>query len=289
MFRKNLLVCMVAWVLLLGTSHANTTSVWKLEKNGNTIYLAGTMHLLKEGDYPLPNAFHHAFDNSKVLVLETDVGQLSAPSFQQKLQTEMLLPQGQTLDQFLSDSTLKQAQQFANSRGIPLQAMSAFKASFVGLTFAVVELQQLGLTQVGVDQFFHDKAKQEAKQLAFLETPAQQIRFLANLADGDEDAYIRYTLKDIEKLPEYLDKMHHAWRNGQPQYFEQELIPSMVEDFPSIYQSLLVTRNKNWMPTLLSYFNTEETEAVFVGTLHLPGSDGLLNMLAKHGVKATQL
>lgn len=289
MFRKNLLVCMVAWMLLFGTSHANTTSVWKLEKNGNTVYLAGTMHLLEEGDYPLPNAFHHAFDNSKMLVLETDVGQLSAPSFQQKLQTEMFLPQGQTLEQFLSESTLKQAQQFANSRGIPFQAISTFKASFVGLTFTVVELQRLGLNQVGVDQFFHDKAKQAGKQLAFLETPEQQVRFLANLAHGDEDAYIRYTLKDIEKLPEYLDKMHHAWRNGQPQYFEQELIPSIIEDFPSIYQSLLVTRNKNWMPTLLSYFNTDETEAVFVGTLHLPGSDGLLKMLAKHGVIATQL
>jgi uncharacterized protein YbaP (TraB family) len=46
------------------------TSVWKVQNGGNVLYLGGTVHLLRETDYPLPEAFNDAFTKSEVIVFE---------------------------------------------------------------------------------------------------------------------------------------------------------------------------------------------------------------------------
>ncbi|MDR1972688.1 MAG: TraB/GumN family protein [Treponema sp.] len=46
------------------------TSLWKIYDGDRILYLGGTIHLLRESDYPLPEAFHAAFDASGVMVFE---------------------------------------------------------------------------------------------------------------------------------------------------------------------------------------------------------------------------
>ena len=60
--------------LFVAVSHvANASSVWKVTKGDNTIYVAGTMHLLSPDDYPLPASYEEAYKASDTLVFETDV------------------------------------------------------------------------------------------------------------------------------------------------------------------------------------------------------------------------
>jgi len=47
------------------------TSVWKISDGNNTAYLGGTIHILRESDYPLPDAFNNAFKKSDILVFES--------------------------------------------------------------------------------------------------------------------------------------------------------------------------------------------------------------------------
>ena len=47
--------------------------VWKISKNDNYFFLGGTIHLLSEGDYPLPKAFEIAFSSADELFFETDM------------------------------------------------------------------------------------------------------------------------------------------------------------------------------------------------------------------------
>src|SRR5947207_15155723 len=50
------------------------SSVWAAEKAGHVIYLAGTIHLLREKDYPLPDVFERAYQDSTRLVFELPPG-----------------------------------------------------------------------------------------------------------------------------------------------------------------------------------------------------------------------
>ena len=68
--------------LLMGGLTAQAASVFKAEKDGNTVYIGGTVHLLSEKDYPLPSAYSTAYEASDELFFETDVSALANPQTQ---------------------------------------------------------------------------------------------------------------------------------------------------------------------------------------------------------------
>ncbi len=263
--------------------------VWQVEYQGKKLYLAGTMHLLKQEDYPLPKAFEQAFKNSKSLYFETDMGALTDPAFQQKMVQAMLLKPGESLKNKLKQPTYEALAEHFQQRGIAVEQFLGFKAGFVGINIALIEFQMMGLTATGVDAFYHEKAKQSGKGLGFLETPEQQIQFLAEMGAGQEDEFIQYTLADIKKVPTYLDNMRKAWRDGNNTYFVEDILKPMKQDFPPVYQSIIVQRNLNWMDTLSALLQSDEVELVLVGSLHLPGEKGLLTLLQQKGATLKQL
>jgi len=48
------------------------TSVWKVSNGRNFLYIGGTIHVLRESDYPIPEAFYIAFDGSEIIVFESE-------------------------------------------------------------------------------------------------------------------------------------------------------------------------------------------------------------------------
>jgi len=60
-------VCMA--VLSISPAIADA-SVWSVRSGDNVIYLGGTVHLLRPGDYPLPDEFEEAYQASSLLSLK---------------------------------------------------------------------------------------------------------------------------------------------------------------------------------------------------------------------------
>jgi len=67
-------VCMA--VLSISPAIADA-SVWSVRSGDNVIYLGGTVHLLRPGDYPLPDEFEEAYQASSELYCETDIAAMS--------------------------------------------------------------------------------------------------------------------------------------------------------------------------------------------------------------------
>jgi len=65
-------------------------------------------------------------------------------------------------------------------------------------------------------------------------------------------------------------------------------LASMRQDFPQIYQQLLVERNQNWLPLIESMLNDPGTEMILVGALHLVGTEGVLHALREKGYRIEQ-
>ena len=155
----------------------------------------------------------------------------------------------------------------------------------VSLIISVEELKNLGLNASGVDSYMANKAIEDSKTLHFLETIDQQIDYIASMSKNNESALILQTLKDLEKLPEDLDKMLHAWRYGDQQTLFEYGIEPMKQDYPDVYQSLLVERNEEWLPKIETLLQQENSVFILVGALHLVGGDGLLEMLKTKGYR----
>jgi hypothetical protein len=110
---------------------------------------------------------------------------------------------------------------------------------------------------------------------------------ITTMGDGNEDEYVRYTLKDLKDMDELTD-ITQAWRTGDIEDCNKK-VADFKKDYPEFYNSFLVDRNNNWMPMIEALFEDEIIEYILVGNLHLHGEDGLLKLLKDKGYTIEQL
>ena len=276
-------------ILLFNTVCFADSSVWAISNGKNTVYLAGTFHMLKESDYPLPKEFEQAYQKVNWLVFETNIAQLATPDFQQKFSQAMRLTAPKKLNHTLSQSTYHSLQQYFDKEGLDLQQYQDYKPQMVSLIITMHELRKLGLTAQGVDDFFNQKAVKDSKVTTQLESMDDQIRYISEMGIGNEDNLIKQTLADLQGLDTQLDDMSSAWRTGNRELMNSTGIKPMREDYPKIYDSLLVERNNNWLPKIKRLISHPEEKLIMVGALHLIGQQGLLQQLQRSGYTVTQL
>ena len=265
------------------------TSVWKAEKNGNIVYLGGTIHVLRAKDYPLPAAFEKAYKNAQAVTFETDIASLSAPSMQMEMIKMLSYSDDRTVKSVVSNETYQQLKTVAESLGMSLEFFRKAKPGMLMSALMVAELQKLGVTQEGIDMFFTKKAQTDNKPIYQLESPQEQVQFLASLGDGNEEAFYKNLLSDLENTQsQFLDMLKH-WREGNSEALNELVNIEMKAQYPAMYKTLLLDRNNRWMPIVESYFKTQEVEFVLVGAAHLIGKDGLVTQLRSKGYKVEKL
>jgi uncharacterized protein YbaP (TraB family) len=285
-------VMLKIFVLLLiesvvGTAYAET-SLWRISKNGRELLLGGTVHLLSQSDYPLPDEFEQAFRESDSLVLEADLDRLNKPEMQALMVSKLLYPDSTRLSSHLLPATCKALKKYSQKAGVNYHALQKMKPSMVVITLTIAKLNQLGMAGKGVDQFFLTKAKSKHMAVSGLESAEMQIKTLEEMGRGKEDDLILSTLKDLGRMTEFMDEMKRAWRLGNMSALEETGIKPMKDEFPNLNKQLLVQRNTAWMPKITHFLNSPGRELILVGALHLAGDDGLLAQLKKDGVTVEQ-
>lgn len=283
-----LVFILISIVALFSKISLADSAVWKVENGKNTLYIAGTLHLLRQSDYPLPNEFHEAFKASDIIYFETDMAKLTSPQFQQ-LMLKAMFNNGKKLQKQLSLETWNRLKNALAVKGITLEGLNDFKVSMALLTLTLAEFQTMGFTAPGVDQTFHDMSKQKLKPQMFLETPEEQLAFLADMGSDNPEKVTKYTLDDLQNMPKYVAKLKEGWRKGDLDMLFEHGLKDMQTLYPSIYSSLIKTRNENWLAQIAELIKTPEKEALYVGALHLPGKDGLLARLKDMGFTVRQL
>jgi len=275
--------------VLLFTLSLQAASVWKVTNEQHSLYIGGTIHVLTPKDYPLAKEYDLAYQASDKVIFETNMEVVSSPAFGQKMMDQMMYSDGTTINKVLQTDTYNALAIHLSSRQIPMQALASHKPNLLAISLTFIELQAMGYTSEGVDMFFANMAKTQAKEQGWLETPDEQLAFIAKLGGDDPNAMIEYTLKEIKKMPEMLAKLHSTWLAGDMQGMADVGITPFKADYPIIYQDLLVTRNNNWLPKIVNMLNDQPTEFILVGALHLSGPDSVLAKLKAKGYKIEKL
>ncbi len=253
------------------------------------IYLGGTCHVLREADFPLPQEFDQAYKASQVVVFETDLGKLQEPATQQKFLARAMFSDGSTVDKHLSAKAYAALSAYAQANDIPLQAFGRYKPSMLMTTLTLLELMKLGVTQQGVDNVYYARATTDKKAVEGLETVDQQIDYVVSMADGNEDAFVDYSIEEMKTLKEQFELLAGAWRTGDAGKLDELMDRELRTRQPQIYKKLIVERNRNWLPVIDTYQKTRQTRFVLVGVAHLVGPDGLIEALMKKGYKVDKL
>ncbi len=265
------------------------TSVWKVSAGSNVLYLGGTVHLLRPGDYPLPAEFEEAYQASSELYFETDIGSMSDLSVQTQMLQQLTYSDDTTLRSVLNEEAYTALSAYTATAGLPIAMLQKFKPGLLVSTLQVMVFQSMGFTPQGVDAFFHNRAVGDGKAQGQLETIQEQIGFISAMGEGNESEFILLSLEELAETGEVMEEMIAAWRSGDDEGLSELFVEDMKDEAPALYDSLLLQRNLKWIPQITRMLEDADTEFVLVGAAHIVGENGLLDLLSKQGYEIEQL
>ena len=273
-----------------GFGQEQKSFLWKVRSKTSTVYVLGSIHFLKQENYPLNPRIDRAFDQSTVLVVEaniSDPGKLNP----QKLLESALYPENDSLERHVSTETYDYVKRETGNLGLPFELVSKQRPWFLALTLEALELMKLGFDpRYGVDIYFLSKA-QGTKKILELESLDEQIDLLSNFSDREQEYFLLYTLKDLHVLGEQASTLVKAWRSGNTGEIESVFTKSVKEDgrLAPIFEKLIDNRNRKMISKIEGYLNTDGTYFVVVGAGHLVGNKGIIEILKSKGYTVEQL
>jgi uncharacterized protein len=263
--------------------------LWKVEDDkGASAYLLGSLHVLTADAYPLPAPIDKAFAESKTLVEEVDLDEMTDPMQMMAALSKAMLTGGQTLDQLIAADTYAEVQKRAEAYGMPMMALQRMKPWLVAVTLMAPTLQSAGFTpELGIDRHYFDRAKEKGLKREALETLAYQLDRFDQMPIALQEELLKATIEDLDTQVSGVKDMVRAWLSGDLSTIEKLTLTAFLES-PELYRRLLLERNHNWMPHVERCLSENAGCFVVVGAAHLVGKDGLPALLAKKGYKVTQ-
>jgi uncharacterized protein len=264
-------------------------SLWKVTSKINTVFILGSIHVLKQDDYPLDRVIEHAYEKSSRLYFEVNLDTIDEQKMQQLAVTKGTQKGARILKDDLSTQTYEATKKYLSEIGLTIEQFSTVKPWLLATTLIVGELQKLGYDPgQGIDKYFYEKAKKDRKKIDGFETAEYQVNLFSDMAASEQDALLMQTLREIHELGQQFSTVVTAWKSGDTERLSNELLKSFQE-YPAIYKTLLSDRNRNWLPKIQSMIGQGENCMVIVGTAHLVGADGIIAMLKQKGYRVEQL
>jgi uncharacterized protein len=284
------ILALACLAFLCGGARADdpTHALWEIHGRHNTIYLLGSIHVLRPSDYPLAPELLDAYSHAQSLYMEVNLQELDMQTMQVELLASATLPPGKTLPGILGKQRYDHAAALARDVGVELSNFDGFAPWFAAEAISQLQLNQLGFQpQSGVEMYFLDRAKTDRKPVAGLETVHDQIALFDGLSMDAQAEYLLSSLEEAHDLPKEVDTMVKAWNRGDTSWFERQMKSEFGRD-PSLYQSVLVARNRKWVPKIEALLKEDKNYLIIVGTGHLVGAGSVIDLLKKDGIGATQ-
>ena len=278
------------WAYIQNALAQNEKSfIWRVEADGSTVTILGSIHFLKKENYPLQPKIEKAFEEADTLVVEANINDES------KINPAMIMerafyPENDTLQSHVSKETYEQIREEARGLGIPPDQMDRCRPWFLAVTISSLEFMKLGYDpRYGVDYYFLTKAA-KLKRVLELESLDYQIKLLSSLSDTEQELFLLYTLKDLKIVGQEFNQLFKAWASGDSQGMDSIMMKYMREDrrLSSAYEKLIYERNRNMAEKIGAYLKTKGTYFVVIGAAHLVGEKGIVEILRGKGYRVVQ-
>ena len=280
-----------AWLLVapaLAHAEEGRHIFWEVKGAHNTVFLLGSVHMLKAADGALPPEVLQAYQRSKSLIMELDLSDAGAESLIGPELAEVMLPEGKTLSQVLGPDLYPVLLAHAKAVGLEAATTERFQP-----WFAAILLEQLTLTHAGyeasagVDMQLTQSATADHKPIIALETAAEQMGYFARLTLVEQARFLRFTLQDLDSTDSDPAAVIRAWKRGDVQELERLFRQESAES-PELMHQLTSDRNRKWLPRIKALFDDDHDDMVIVGAMHLIGEDGLVALLKHQGFNPIQ-
>ncbi|WP_294301673.1 TraB/GumN family protein [uncultured Sphingomonas sp.] len=262
-------------------------ALWVVKDEDTTIYLFGTVHVLKPGLSWFDEAVKSAFDGSKELVLE--MVEPDAATMQQIVLSKATQPAGTTLTASLPEPARGKYLKAMTDLGLPAAAFDNYKPWFAAVNLSLIPLMKAGYDpNSGAEKTLTEAAKSAGKTVSGLETAEQQIGFFDALSPKAQTEFLTGTVDEMPKIGQTMETMVTDWAAGNPEKLAETLNESM-KDSPEVAKTILYDRNARWATWIADRMKQPGTVFVAVGAGHLAGKDSVQDKLGAYKLKAMRV
>jgi uncharacterized protein YbaP (TraB family) len=268
---------------------AHPLTLWKVQGQNNSVFLLGSVHLLRAQDYPLASAIDAAYAEAEVLVMELDMDDLDPFATQALVNDLGVLKGDETLRDVMGEDLYQQALVAAEAIDIPLDMLAKTEPWYAAMTVELLALSRIGFDpSLGVEMYMLGKATADNKRIDGLETMEQQLGFLDGMSLQAQREMLLSTLEESAEIEALMDEVLDAWHHGDIDMLASSMLEEMSKN-EELNKALLVDRNANWVGSIRQLLDDSDDYLVVVGSLHLIGPLGLPRQLQGLGYNVQQL
>ena len=261
-------------------------ALWVVKDEDTTVYLFGSVHLLKPGLGWFDDGVKTAFDSSDQLVLE--LVEPPAAEVQALFGKFAMDQQGKALRSKMNDADRAVYEAALGKLGIPAPAFDPLEPWAAGITLSVVAMQKSGFDpNSGVEKQLTAAAKVSNKPIAGLETMEFQLSLFDTLPEAEQITFLVETAKLIDEVASTTDKMVDMWASAETESLGQLMNEGLTSR--TLYDALLTKRNANWAKWISARMAKPGVTFIAVGAGHLAGPTSVQNLLPAYGLSATRV
>jgi len=273
----------------LAGDDGHPATVWQVAGKTNSVYLLGSIHLLREQDYPLPTVVDDVYDDAEVIVMELDMDDMDPVYAQAAFNRAGVMTDGTTLRDLMGEDAYAQAAAAAAELDIPLEMLAQSEPWLAAITVELMALYRIGFNPaLGVEMVMTQRAVADGKPIEGLETIDEQLSFLDGLPIEAQRDMLLQTLAEAAAMDELVDEMVRAWHHGDTEALENGLLSS-IQEHAEFNEVLIDGRNRRWAATIADWLDDEQDYLIVVGALHLVGPKGVPALLEDRGFGIHQL
>lgn len=259
-------------------------AMWVIKDSDSTIYLIGTLHLLKHDTEWNAAKVKKTVKESTELWLE--IADFDDQTALAGLVAKLGMDTKHPLSSKLTGEQKQKLAKVAGAFGVPSANLESMRPWMVAFLLAEMQFLKAGYDpKAGVERTLKAQAVEEGDKIRGFETAEEQLRMLADMPEADQIAFLATMLDDLEKGMELVEQLAKAWMDGDNDTIGRLAADEIKAEAPKVYEKLIVKRNIAWSEKIEKMLKGSGVQMIAVGAAHLAGSDSVQAQLAKRGIK----
>ena len=285
-------------VAVMASVTANAQLLYKISGNGlNTpSYIVGTYHLAPASYVDSIPGARVALETAEQVCGELSMDEMSSLEGTQKVMAAMMLPDGQSLKDVLSEEEFAKLDAFmADVMGVglsnPMVGAQLGKMTPMAIATQLQLLQYMKMTpgfnpNALIDSYFQTEASKNGKPVIGFETMDFQISVLYKGRSIERQKVQLMCMIDNREyelmMMKTLTEAYFAQDIAKLLEVTEEKLGNKCDSTPEEDEALIYGRNADWAEKMPAIMGGKSTLFV-VGAAHLPGERGVLELLKKKG------
>ena len=257
--------------------------LWRVTNAKAPFYLLGSIHRLRDSDYPLPPVMDQAINESQVFYFEVDPSR--DDEFIRKLDAVAKLPRGVEIKDRVHQKTWDYLRTGARGGGFDWVHLRAWAIAMYVLDYPV-HVRLSGA--YGIDNYVEKKARARNCSMRGLESVDAHVAVFSGMSDIESEAYLLEAIVYADQHDTFIRDMVSAWRNGNTERLAS-LEEPVVKEAPGLNPRFTTWRNQRWIPVIENAIKSGKPTMIVAGALHFSGPQSVVAMLRARGYQVEQL